>query len=156
MTAFTSLPIFMCFGKILATGAPLLSCAVECSWLACTLQGQGSSFCFCSKVVFKLHLQTISCCLSLHCSATQSCSWKSRFFFFHTSVEMSQQILDALSFSSPCPTAVAEATVYGKSGCNHSEHAELEAPRNLRASTKCGELGSTHNFQMGKSSSMCS
>lgn len=81
---------------------------------------------------------------------------KVKIFFFHTSVEMSQQILDALSFSSPCPTAVAEATVYGKSGCNHSEHAELEAPRNLRASTKCGELGSTHNFQMGKSSSMCS
>lgn len=37
-----------------------------------------------------------------------------------------------------------------------TEHAELEAPRNLSASTKCGKLGSTQNFQMGKSSSMCS
>lgn len=37
-----------------------------------------------------------------------------------------------------------------------TEHAALEAPRNLRASTKCGKLGSTQNFQMGKSSSMCS
>lgn len=37
-----------------------------------------------------------------------------------------------------------------------TEHAEPEAPRNLSASTKCGKLGSTQNFQMGKSSSMCS
>lgn len=39
---------------------------------------------------------------------------------------------------------------------SQTEHAALEAPRNLRASTKCGKLGSTQNFQMGKSSSMCS
>lgn len=37
-----------------------------------------------------------------------------------------------------------------------TEHSELVAPKNPSACTKYGKFGSTQNFQMGKSSSMCS
>lgn len=37
-----------------------------------------------------------------------------------------------------------------------TEHSELAALKNLSACTEYGKLGSMQNFQMGKSSSMCS
>lgn len=37
-----------------------------------------------------------------------------------------------------------------------TEHLELVTPKTLRACIKYGKLGSMQNFQMGKSSSMCS
>lgn len=143
------------------TGAPLLSCA-EYVVLMISLDsaGAGEFLLLLQQSCLQTALADHKCCLSLHSSGTQSCSWKASFILFHILVEMlqCQSRLWMHHHSLPCaPLQKLKQLFMARLGViTQTEHAELEAPRNLRTSTECGKLGSTQNFQMGKSSSMCS
>lgn len=166
MTAFIPLQIFLYFGKISTMQNPSISLLVlymQCFCSAWILQGQGCSFCLYSKADFKLHLWTTSCWGFWHSSATQSCSWKSRLFFFpvvwwkcYNSKADHACILHLHSLSYAPLQKIKQLFMASLGVVTQTEHSELAALKNLSACTKYGKLGSMQNFQMGKSSSMCS
>lgn len=116
-------------------------------------------FCFYSNIDFKLHVWIKDCCFSWDTSAT--CSWKSsRFFFSHGMVEMWQResrlCWHPHSLSYATLQKLKQLFMASLGVVYWTEHLELVTPKTLSACIKYGKLGSMQNFQMGKSSSMCS
>lgn len=107
------------------------------------------------KTKLKLHEWITNCCFSWDTSAVWNCA--DLFPWCGWNATIVQKIMFASSLSFLCHIAETQAIVYGKSGCSVLNRAfRTDGSRKSDACILYGKLGSMQNFQMGKSSSMCS